>query len=131
MKTSRTWKRLCICLLELEQSGILLLEILVNDLEETQKTDEQIEIYKCMLNDLFFSSDQDNEVNGNVITTAINTLLPYVSGHTLTRNGLGYDWILTNKNKNIAATARQREWQRQTLICLERIEDLLTERGER
>jgi len=78
-----------------------------------------------MTTDLSYSSVLDSEDSDTIINLAISVLLPYVSGYTLSLEGLSYNWKLTNANKYIAAKARQRDWQRQMLINLDCIEDTL------
>ena len=114
-------------LIKAERYGTRWLEKEVQDLEEREKTAEMREIYDNMVDDFGYSGVVDSEDSDRTVELAISVLLPYVSGYTVIYKDYEYNWKLTNTNMNIAATARQREWQRQILINLDCIEETLRE----
>ena len=111
---------------EAEKDGSQVLAVKLDFLQKIKMSHEQNKIFDEMQRDFseaFLSGLYSEANNDAAVNLAIESLLPYASGYTLIRKGTGFAWKLTNINKNIVATARQREWQRQMLITLERIED--------
>jgi len=118
-------KSLIEVLLEAKKYGVGLLQWEIKSFGEREKTPEMQEIYEEMVSDFNYSSVADSENSEDIIELAISVLLPYVSGYTIVREGYKYSWKLTNTNKNIVATAKQRDWLRQMLLNLNCIEETL------
>ena len=114
-------------LIRVERLGARWLEKEIQDLEEREKTAEMQEIYDEMVDDFGYSSITESEDCDKIVELAISVLLPFVSGYTVIYKDYEYNWKLTNASKNIVATARQREWQRQTLVNFNCIEETLTQ----